>query len=60
MWWFVIFVGVGLVAAMLVALARRGDVGNVRRSDLPANRRMDHSGSDPDTAPGGGLGGMGG
>jgi hypothetical protein len=58
MWWIVILVGIGLVAAMVVALVRRGNTGTIRRGD-PDYRRMDHSGSDPDTAPGGGFGGGG-
>jgi hypothetical protein len=61
MWWIVILVGMGLVAAMVVALARRGNTGRVRKGD-PDYRGTDHSGSDPDTAPGtfggGGLGGI--
>ena len=60
MWWLVVLVGAGLVVAMVVALARRGSTGNVRKADLSAHQRMDQPGTDPDTAPGGGLGGMGG
>jgi hypothetical protein len=60
MWWVWAIVLAAALVVVVVLLWRRGDTGNVRRADLPSDRRADQNSSDPKTTLGdqGGLGGL--
>ncbi len=62
MWWVWALILIGALAVVMVMLCRRGDTGNVRRGDLPADQRVDQNSSNPKTTlgdfGGGGGGGM--
>ena len=61
MWWAWALVLIAPLAVVMVLLWRRGDTGNVRRTDLPAHERVDQASSNPKTTLGdfgSGLGGM--
>ena len=62
MWWVWALILIGALAVVMVMLWRRGDTGNVRRGDLPADQRVDQNSSNPKTTLGdfGGGGDFGG